>query len=418
MTKQGKRRVPGCGSKVCGSFGPVLGAGLACLLAVGMRSALGSEAAPGSQRPAPAQRDSKAGAGPAEDYRVVATATFHPERLWLLTGAWDGSIQLWDLATRARLLNAQVESNCVAFSPDGRLIAVGWDYGACILDVETHRVIKKARLRATTDPDYIPGFRAIAFAEDPRFVAVAELNGEVSVWDTQTNALANAKTINSHFTEPRRGDLTFFIDRVPAKPQWIVGRESGDILLMDTNSWDVCRISNANEPSLGAYAHTRSYDPIRNRVFLEREENAVAVFSVSERDYSEAISLPFKPSAIQPDKNGKYLVVTAWDRSEAIVFRPSGNGFVKLFSLSEIATSAQRGKGAFLCAAFDSKSDYLFLGGADDPVRYPQHPSLLIDLRTRKCLGPLQTYCPDRSKEVKIRVESFASEASEPAKAE
>ena len=70
---------------------------------------------------------------------------FSPDGTILVSGSWDNTIKLWDVATRREITTLKGHTNgvhSVAFSPDGTMIASGsQDNTIKLWDVATRREI-------------------------------------------------------------------------------------------------------------------------------------------------------------------------------------------------------------------------------------------------------------------------------------
>src|SRR5438046_2099772 len=78
---------------------------------------------------------------------AVVSVAFSPDARWALTGSWDSTARVWDVATGQeirRLEGHSREVSSVAFSPDGRWALTGsWDNIARLFDVATGREIRR-----------------------------------------------------------------------------------------------------------------------------------------------------------------------------------------------------------------------------------------------------------------------------------
>ena len=113
--------------------------------------------------------------------RAAAAAAFSPDGRILAT-AIDGSIRLWDTATRQQIGTPMTAgpgpAYAVAFSPDGRTLATaGADGTARLWDVATQQEIGSP-MTAGPDPLY-----AVAFSPDGRTLATAGGDGAARSWD-------------------------------------------------------------------------------------------------------------------------------------------------------------------------------------------------------------------------------------------
>ncbi len=113
--------------------------------------------------------------------RAAVAAAFSPDGRILAT-AVDGSIRLWDTATRQQIGTPMTAgpspAYAVAFSPDGRTLATaGADGTARLWDVATEQQIGTP-MTAGPDPLY-----AVAFSRDGRTLVTAGGDGTARSWD-------------------------------------------------------------------------------------------------------------------------------------------------------------------------------------------------------------------------------------------
>lgn len=131
---------------------------------------------------------------------AVWTAAFSPAGDLLATGAEDGTVQLWDTSTfepRGSVLeHGKGRIRRVVFSPDGALLATGAEFG------ETARLWETA----TGQPRGLPipqkySMWDVAFSPDGKLLAVAAHGDRFSLWDTATckrhgPVLAHTNSVN------------------------------------------------------------------------------------------------------------------------------------------------------------------------------------------------------------------------------
>jgi WD40 repeat protein len=127
------------------------------------------------------------------DARLVAVS---PDGRTLATGADDGRMQLWDFRTRRRIgrpllagggePSLGVES--IAFSPDGRRIAASGPLGVRIWDVRTH--VQLARPFATLGSEEVSG--DLAFSPNGRLLALGD--AQIVVHDLVTGKITIVAT--------------------------------------------------------------------------------------------------------------------------------------------------------------------------------------------------------------------------------
>jgi len=124
--------------------------------------------------------------------RQVSCVAFSPGGKLLAIGGWGGTVSLWDLATRkeARSWDAQAEHvTALSFSPAGNrqsknlagtLIATAGGRTVKLWEVETGRLA--GSLSKFTD-----GASSISFSPNGVNLAVASVDGIISLWDTVTH---------------------------------------------------------------------------------------------------------------------------------------------------------------------------------------------------------------------------------------
>ncbi|MFP3966432.1 WD40 repeat domain-containing serine/threonine-protein kinase, partial [Actinomadura fulvescens] len=113
----------------------------------------------------------------------------------LLAGVADRSVVLWDVTSRRPVVTVkETETDALAFSPDGRMIALG-DYGKVIKlrDTTTGALLAELRLTPEISPGY-DGIRSLAFSRDGRYLASDGAQKKLLVWDVATRRLATTLT--------------------------------------------------------------------------------------------------------------------------------------------------------------------------------------------------------------------------------
>jgi len=124
----------------------------------------------------------------------VNSVAFGPDGRILASGSFDNTIRLWDVATGkntatmkavpkisvtvngSSTVGVAVSANSIAFSPDGKTLAVGnGDETVGLWDVAT-------RKRITDLPGHI-GLTTVAFSPDGKLLAVGNYDGTIKLWD-------------------------------------------------------------------------------------------------------------------------------------------------------------------------------------------------------------------------------------------
>jgi WD40 repeat protein len=164
------------------------------------------------------------GDNPAPNTQHGLTAmAFSPDGKTMAVGRWDGSIQIWDLASHAPIGPTMTghagEISGLAFSPDGKVLASGGattytgnnnyahDNTVRLWDTTTHQQIGDPLIRVGAD-NTAPG---PAFAPEGEKLAVAYSPGDGLVWNIGTQRPAGTLTgtdgLNSAITYSHAGAL-------------------------------------------------------------------------------------------------------------------------------------------------------------------------------------------------------------------
>ena len=153
---------------------------------------------------------------------------FSPDGTTLATGALDGTVKLWDVATKTNIATFSDSEHkqyvtSVAFSPDGTTLAAGMEDGGFKLwDVTTKTNI------ATLDI-YASGAASVAFSPDGTTFAAGMEDGRIRLWNVATKALI--ATFSGH---------AGWVYSVAFSPDGMIlasGSSDGTVRLWDVSEW-------------------------------------------------------------------------------------------------------------------------------------------------------------------------------------
>lgn len=139
-----------------------------------------------------AQNGKQATGNPINHEKPIRAAAFSPDGKLLATGGEDGSIQIWDAATR---LQKQKMSSAhsgpvttLAFSPDNTTLASG--------SVDTNIILWDAQKGSKRTPlgHHSRDVTAVAFTHDGKWLISGGLDTAVKVWDVTKGEYASALT--------------------------------------------------------------------------------------------------------------------------------------------------------------------------------------------------------------------------------
>ncbi|WP_188989889.1 TIR domain-containing protein [Saccharopolyspora thermophila] len=172
---------------------------------------------------------------------------------WRISPVPEARASMLRAAARSGVAEIPVSNgkiNSVAFSPDGRLLAVGGDEGvARVLDVRTRREIATAH---TVEADAV---ESVVFSPDGRLLAISGDDGKVVLWDVRTQQQFGHPLDSSGFggEDGLARVLRIGVDAAFSSDGRIVatGSTDGSIWLWDVDTQQVMGTVQAGPPPAG-----------------------------------------------------------------------------------------------------------------------------------------------------------------------
>lgn len=160
---------------------------------------------------------------------AIFGVAFSPNGHWLATGAYDGSVRLWEVRTGQEIRRWKSSDGVysVVFSPDGRQLAAG-AYNRSIRVWEIESGEKVRQMKGHTGPVW-----SVAFSPDGQWLASASSDHTVRLWDAQGRQRAHH--LVGH---------TFIVDSVAFAPDgcWLASASDDySVRLWDPHSRE-CRL--------------------------------------------------------------------------------------------------------------------------------------------------------------------------------
>ncbi len=115
----------------------------------------------------------------------INDVVFRPHSTLLVSVSLDNTARLWDASARCEIgvIETKQEARCAAFSPDGKILAIGLSGGGILVFDPDSR----AKIGAIWYADYNANcVRGLAFSPDGSVLAMASLDGNLRLWKTAT----------------------------------------------------------------------------------------------------------------------------------------------------------------------------------------------------------------------------------------
>jgi len=244
---------------------------------------------------------------------VVSAVAFSPDGQTVLTGSWDGTAKLWDLAGRElQAFAANGWCSAVAFSPDGKTILTGSFNGTAQLWDLSGR-----KLQTFSDPVIVNAIYAVAFSPDGQRILTGSEDGTAKLWDISGQQL---RTFNAD------GSAVLGLAFSPDGQQLLTGTLGGKALLWEL-SGEVVR--SFADPASTAAINALAFFPDGQLVVTSDGGGKARLWDISGQQLQTFVPPSFVRSlAFSP--NGKQLL-TGTLNGEIMLWSLSGQ-LLKTFS--------------------------------------------------------------------------------------
>ena len=227
--------------------------------------------------------------------REVHSLAFSPTANVLASGYWGvDQIDLWNPGTGKKTKTIQEWSESLAYSPDGKNIAIGRGGEISLLNANTGQVRQ-------TLSGHKNGVNSVVFSSDGSILVSGSWDGTIRTWNASTGS--HRLTIEGHFD--------FRAVALSPNGKTIASTSDDGIFLWNTSNG---KFSKAFD--IGERSHAIAYAPDGNTLAIEKWDNGPRILLLNARTGSVKKTLRYQGESgrvIAYAPNGKMLASGSWN---------------------------------------------------------------------------------------------------------
>lgn len=239
----------------------------------------------------------------------IVDVAFSPDGIYLATSDGEGVVRLWELATSRLIRSFDAEfahsfgsENAIAFSPDAKLLAVGYT----LWDVKSGKLVRQLELDEHVPPRETMSSSDADFSPDGRLIAIATGLWQVGMWDTQSGRLVRK------ITATPAGSEVVSVAFSPDGTLLATGSTDGLTQLWDAETGTLQRVMKRHRATVSSVA----FSPDGKRIASADHDWKIVIRDVATGDHIRTLSGhngPVYTVAFSPD--GRYMASGGYDQT-------------------------------------------------------------------------------------------------------